>query len=160
MASFITGGNYVHTLLMLFLAILYINKIKKLKSIVETYTWLFENRKNPVIYRDIKNICKIIFKAREKSEIKKLFYISLAALFIIVLNLIWFIYIGTFKYLIWALFFTWDILDLVLMSYINCIFDFDPPKKKRKKKKAKVTDLQKKRWSDMFKQPQALPKPV
>jgi hypothetical protein len=159
--SFNIRGMWWFNIFMILFFISWLRRIKKARALSNSYSRVFNSRKNPIIYKAIKDICKQTFKHRDTYSIKLIVYINGLLLFpIILLDFIVFINTGEFSLFVWVSYFTYSIIQNIFESYVDSVFDFDPPKKKRKKKKAKVTNLQKKRWADMFKQPQTVPNPV
>lgn len=156
----IIDGYLWFNILMVILLVLWMQKIKTLKELSELYSWCWAFRKDPKMYKEVKEICKLQFEDNKKRRKRIIPFIGSLEISFGILNLLAFVTIGGWGDLAFGIFFFYSFIDTIFTSYTSCVFDFDPPKKKKKKKKAKMTNLQKARWTDILKQPQGLPKPV
>lgn len=102
-----------------------------LKSEKEDYDILFARRKDPNIYKLVKEVNSLLYqKGWPRRAIP------------LMVNIIAFVYFGISSHSPVTPMFIFNIMHI----YQNYIFDFDEPEKKDKKKKASLTEIMSARW--------------
>ena len=146
----------IHIMIWIPAVALYIVEVDMVKGIGLAYQFLFDNRKNPLIYKLEKESCKHSFKQNSQSRVNRLrMYLFLATLLLLLswLGAVLNVY-GTVAML--AAVTISSTLNL-MSDYVRYVFDFDPPKPKKKKEKAKMTDLVAGQWKQMSQAAQTKP---
>ncbi len=133
----IVKGLWISSTLMAILMCIIIafefTKLRQLKSMKEEYDWMWERRKNPNIYKIVKEMCETLFE-----ESRKMRQFSLK------INIVFAILMLIFNPILTPIY-----LFLIISSYVNYIFDFEEPPKKDKKVKDSITDIAMRAWKQL-----------
>ncbi len=121
---------------MAFIILMEYLKLHQLQSIKQFYDELWERRKNPLVYKAVKDLVE---HNKNETHHRK------PRQFMIKMLLGTAILLGILNPLITPVY-----LFFVFSLYHECIFDFDPPDKKEKKVKDSVTDLVMNSWRNLI----------
>lgn len=125
------------------------------KSQKESYDILFSMRKNPIVYREMQEVLKILFSETQE---RRFFIIKLnSSILFFVVSILTLVLLFNAVDIGDAIFFYLvpTVIAEILDNYVDYVFDFDEPEMKDKKEKDSVTDLVMKKWRELV----SLPKP-